>query len=218
MVTEDIHIAPEETAEAAAGGFTGAHIKLIISAAAGLAAAVCAVLFLIKRKRALIPAAVLLAAVAGGVWLLDIKTPEEYYSGGTAGNMRVTVSADCSAVPDDTGRTDRKELPADGQVIAQCEVLLPEGASAFDALTAAARQQRVRVDYSGGMYGTYVSGIGNICEFDFGSLSGWLYRVNGEYPDVSASAYTVKQGDVVEFVYTCDMGRDVGGYVTGEIP
>lgn len=213
-VTEEVTAVTEEAAEAAAG-FTGAHIKLIISAAAGLAAAICAVLFPIRRKRALIPAAVLFAAVAGGVWLLDIRTPEEYYSGSMAGSLSVTISADCSAVLDDMDSIDPaivppEVVPADGRVIARCEVLLPEGASAFDALTAAARQQRVRVDYSGGMYGTYVSGIGNIAEFGFGSLSGWMYRVNGEYPEVSASAYSLKEGDMVEFVYTCDMGRDIG--------
>lgn len=203
------------------GSFTGTNIKQIISCAFGVGAVLCIILFAIRRKRALIPAAVLLAAVSGGVWLLDIRTPEEYYSAGSTGTMRITVSAECSSALDNMDKIDpavnpSEVVPEDGRVISVCEVMLPEGASAFDALTAAARQQQVRVDYTGGVYGAYVRGIGYIYEFGFGDLSGWLYKVNGGYPDVSASAYSLKEGDIVEFVYTCDLGGDVGNYFTAK--
>mgnify|MGYP003254789824 FL=1 len=94
---------------------------------------------------------------------------------------------------------------------------LQEGSSAFDALTAAAREQHVRVDYTGSVYGTYVRGIGYIQEFGFGELSGWLYKVNGEFPDVSAAYFTLNEGDVVEFVYTCSLGSDVGNVFTADV-
>jgi hypothetical protein len=45
---------------------------------------------------------------------------------------------------------------------------------------------------------------------DFGSQSGWLYSVNGDYPGVSCGDYLVKAEDVIEWVYTCDLGKDVG--------
>lgn len=203
-----------ESAVANGGKLTGTHIKIILSAIMGVAAAVCLVLFFVRRKKALLPAAILLAAVCGGVWLLDIRTPEEYYSQSNGGTLHVTVSADCSAalshmdsIAEDVNPTE--VIPQDGVVIAACEVSLPEGASAFDALNAA-REQRVRVDYSGSAYGAYIRSIGYICEFGFGETSGWMYRVNGEFPEVSASGYRLSEGDVVEFVYTCDLGRDVG--------
>ena len=107
-------------------------------------------------------------------------------------------------------------IPADGVVIPACEVSVPEGGTAFDALTAAARAEKVRVDYTGSSYGVYVSGIGYIYEFGFGSLSGWMYRVNGEFPNVSAGNYVLSEGDAVEFVYTCDLGADVGDEYYGD--
>ncbi len=208
---------------AGSGGLTGDHIKAIISAVVGLAAVVCAVIFIVRRKKALAFFAAVLALLGVGVWLLDIKSPEEYYSQGGVGTMRVTVSADCLAALDKMDKIDNtvnpvEVIPQDGMVIQRCEVLLPEGASAFDALTAAAREQRVRVDYTGSAWGTYVRGIGYIYEFGFGELSGWMYRVNGEFPEMSASDLALSEGDVVEFVYTCDIGRDVGdNYTAGSI-
>ncbi len=210
--TAESGIQPGNTAQ---GGLTGTHIRIIISAALGAAAVACGILFAFRRKKALIPAAALLAALAGGVWLLDIRTPEEYYSESGGGPVRVTVLAECSTVLShmdiiDPAVNSPEVVPEDGVIIARCEVSLPEGATAFDALAAAARKQRVRVDYTGSAYGTYVRGIGYVTEFGFGELSGWMYTVNGEFPDVSVSDRVLGSGDVVEFRYTCDLGRDVG--------
>lgn len=210
--TAESGIQPGNTAQ---GGLTGTHIRIIISAVLGAAAVACGILFAFRRKKALIPAAALLAALAGGVWLLDIRTPEEYYSESGGGPVRVTVLAECSTVLShmdiiDPAVNPPEVVPEDGVIIARCEVSLPEGATAFDALTAAARKQRVRVDYTGSAYGTYVRGIGYVTEFGFGELSGWMYTVNGEFPDVSVSDRVLGSGDVVEFRYTCDLGRDVG--------
>lgn len=211
-LTAESGIQPGNTAQ---GGLTGTHIRIIISAALGAAAVACGILFAFRRKKALIPAAALLAALAGGVWLLDIRTPEEYYSESGGGPVRVTVLAECSTVLSHMDIIDPavnlpEVVPEDGVIIARCEVSLPEGATAFDALAAAARKQRVRVDYTGSAYGTYVRGIGYVTEFGFGELSGWMYTVNGEFPDVSVSDRVLGSGDVVEFRYTCDLGRDVG--------
>lgn len=205
-----------------ASGLTGVQIKAAASIAAGVLALVLLVVCLARRKKALIAGAVLLAAVSGGVWLLDVKSPEEYYAQQTDGGMQVTFSADCSAALDRMDSIDQsvnpaEVVPADGVVIAECTLGLPEGSSAFDALISAARAQQVRVDYTGGSWGTYVRSIGYIGEFGFGELSGWMYRVNGEFPQVSAGDFTLSDGDVVEFVYTCDLGRDVGDHFTSEI-
>lgn len=43
-----------------------------------------------------------------------------------------------------------------------------------------------------------------------------MYKVNGEFPSYSASLYTLENGDEVEWVYTRDLGKDVGdGYNSG---
>ena len=60
---------------------------------------------------------------------------------------------------------------------------------------------------AGGM--VYVSGIGYLYEFDYGDLSGWMYRVNGETPSVGCAEYALSDGDQVEWLYTCDLGNDL---------
>ena len=57
----------------------------------------------------------------------------------------------------------------------------------------------------------YIEGIGNLYEFDCGELSGWMYQVNGWFPNYGCSRYQLKEGDQVQWVYTCDLGADVGG-------
>ena len=59
-------------------------------------------------------------------------------------------------------------------------------------------------------YGFYVESINGVGEFDFGSGSGWMFKINGEFPKVSAANYVLKDGDCVEWVYTRDLGSDVG--------
>lgn len=209
--------APLPTAEETGGSFeiipangtepSGFTITLIISVGLAAAGAAAAVVGAVKRgKGALIIAAVLLAA-AGSVWLLDIRSPSEYYSQENAGDMTVTVSVDCSAVLAAMERIDERinqasVIPKDGIVIASRETAVAEGATAFDALVAAARERRVAVDYVGSLYGVYVRGIGHIYEFGFGDMSGWVYEVNGESPDVSAGEFVLSEGDSVEFIYT----------------
>lgn len=214
----------EATAEIAAestGGLSGTQIRIILSVILGTAATVCIALFVLRRKKALVPSAAALAVLAAGVWVLDIRSPEEYYAQADGGPVSVTVSASCSAVLDNMDMIEEdvnpaEVIPDDGVIIAECEVALPEGATAFDALVTAAREQKVRVDYSGTSYGAYVRSIGYVCEFGFGELSGWMYKVNGSFPGASASAAALDSGDVVEFVYTCSLGGDVGNYYMPE--
>ena len=62
----------------------------------------------------------------------------------------------------------------------------------------------------------YIRAINNLYEFDAGELSGWMYKVNDWFPNYGSSRYQLKPGDVVEWVYSCDLGRDVGGdYASG---
>ena len=50
----------------------------------------------------------------------------------------------------------------------------------------------------------------------FPLVFGWMYKVNGWFPNYGCSRYQLKEGDTIEWVYTCDLGVDVGGfYSTG---
>ena len=47
-------------------------------------------------------------------------------------------------------------------------------------------------------------------EFDYTPQSGWMYCVNDWYPNYGCGQYVVKSGDVIEWNYTCDLGKDLG--------
>ena len=40
-----------------------------------------------------------------------------------------------------------------------------------------------------------------------------MYRVNGKFPGHSAALARISDGDTVEWLYTRDRGKDIGGYV-----
>ena len=93
-----------------------------------------------------------------------------------------------------------------------------EGESVFNVLQRTCKQQKIHMEFSNTpIYNSaYIEGIHNLYEFDVGNLSGWMYKVNGWFPNYGCSRYQLKDGDVIEWVYTCDLGYDVGGgYATG---
>ena len=56
---------------------------------------------------------------------------------------------------------------------------------------------------------TYVSSINGLAEFDCGSGSGWMYSVDGVYPNKACGKYTLSGGERIVWVYTCDLGNDL---------
>ena len=104
-------------------------------------------------------------------------------------------------------------IPADGVLLAPTAVEFTEGESIFDVLKRVCRENKIHMEFSETpvYQSAYIEGIGNLYEFDCGEGSGWMYRVNGEFPNYGCSRYTLADGDTVEWVYTCDFGADVGG-------
>lgn len=47
-------------------------------------------------------------------------------------------------------------------------------------------------------------------EFDAGTGSGWMITLNGWFIDKSTAAFTVSNGDVIQWKYTCQYGKDIG--------
>jgi len=94
-------------------------------------------------------------------------------------------------------------------------VELYQGETVFDVLKRVTAENGISLSYRETQYGTYIDGIAGLYEFDRGPLSGWMYRVNGNFPSYSAALYTLSPGDFVEWLYTIDLGKDVGGYVDG---
>ena len=127
----------------------------------------------------------------------------------------ITLSISCNTIlaHKDSFEQDKIELlPEDGVILETQDIAYEDGETVFDALVKATKAHKIHMEYTGSKeYKTnYIEGIHNIYEFDCGPLSGWMYKVNGTFPNYGCSSYKLKEGDVVEWVYTCDLGKDVG--------
>ena len=131
-------------------------------------------------------------------------------------DLTCTISISCSTILNNMDRCEeaKKEwVPDDGVILRATTVTFTEGESVYDVLERVCRDNGIQMEASwSGKYGSaYVEGIANLYEFDVGSGSGWMYKVNGWFPNYGCSGYTLSQGDVISWVYTCDLGDDVGG-------
>ena len=132
-----------------------------------------------------------------------------------------TFSIECSAILNNLDQLDPAKLemvPSDGVILPKTEVIFYEGESVFDVLQRVCKENGIHLEASWTpMYNSaYIEGIHNLYEFDCGALSGWMYRVNGWYPNYGCSRYQLNDSEVVEWRFTCDMGNDIGGgYAVG---
>lgn len=173
---------------------------------AAAAAAVTAVFVRGKSKKN----ALFIVAAAGiciaAVLFTDIQSRESYYGSGEergepAGTVTLEIRCDTIA-----GKTGEEYIPDSGVVLAAEEFTLYEGDTVYDITVAAARAHGIQMESDGT---NYISGIAFIYERQFGDLSGWLYRVNGETPSVGCGEYAPSDGDKIQWIYSCEMGRDI---------
>ncbi len=132
-----------------------------------------------------------------------------------------TFSIECSTILNNLDQLDPDKLemvPSGGVILEKTAVIFYEGESVYDVLQRICKEKGIHMEASWTpIYNSaYVEGIHNLYEFDCGALSGWMYKVNGWYPNYGSSRYQLKDGDVVEWRYTCDLGNDIGGsYAVG---
>lgn len=127
-----------------------------------------------------------------------------------------TVSISCASVLnhlDELSDGKRSLIPSDGILLGAVEIPLAEGETAFDILKRVTEKYGIQMEFSTTpLYNTaYIEGIGNLYEKDCGSKSGWMYSVNGVFPNYAVSDYVLQDGDIVRWLYTCDLGADIGG-------
>lgn len=173
-----------------------------------------------KDLLALLFVLLLIAVVMSGT---HIQSVDEYYlthiDDITPESETVTISIRCDTILDNWDDL-RPELqsdefvPPDGVILAETEYVLRPGDTVFDILDRAVRYNRIQMEFQGAdknSFGSvYIQGIHYLYEFSCGPLSGWMYRVNGTFPNYGCSRYELRDGDVIEWVYTCDLGKDVG--------
>ena len=132
-----------------------------------------------------------------------------------------TFSIECSTILNNLDMLDPEKLemvPSGGVILKKTTVTFYEGESVFDVLQRLCKEKGIHMEaeWTPIYNSAYVEGIHNLYEFDCGALSGWMYKVNGWYPNYGSSRYQLKDGDVVEWRFTCDLGNDVGGgYAVG---
>ena len=131
------------------------------------------------------------------------------------GRLTCTLEIRCDVLLDNLDQmTEQKAalVPADGALLAVTEVEFNGGESVFDVFRRVLREEKIHFEYvdASAYDSVYIEGIGNLYEYDCGPQSGWMYSVNDIYPGIGCSAYTLADGDVILFNYTCDLGADLG--------
>ncbi|MER1986537.1 MAG: DUF4430 domain-containing protein [Solibacillus sp.] len=150
-----------------------------------------------------------------------IQSVEEYYLTHideiTDDSETVTLTIRSDTVLDQLDKLKPELLPyveEDGTILEETEYVLRPGDTVFEILNRATRHHRIQMEYQGAdmnIYNSvYVQGIQYLYEFSCGPLSGWMYEVNGEFPNHGVSQYILHDGDDIAFYYTCDLGRDIG--------
>ena len=161
---------------------------------------------------------IFIVLAAGGaiavVLFTDIKSADEYYNGNVIEKDdivgSVTLEIRCDTI---VGKSDSEYIPDDGTILAVTDFDIEEGDTVFDILTEAAQTYGIQMENkgsSGSAHGmVYISGINYIYEFDYGDLSGWVYHVNGITPSRNCGEYILSDGDEIQWLYTCELGRDL---------
>lgn len=121
-------------------------------------------------------------------------------------------------------------LPTDGYILKTTTVSVAEGSTVFDVLKLVCKQNtcpekcaycrksgiQLEYVYTPGYDSEYIRGIHQLYEKDCGTQSGWMYSVNGVFPNYGVNKYTVKNDDDIKFRYTCNgLGEDIGASFMG---
>lgn len=139
--------------------------------------------------------------------------PEDVTVGGKS--YTCTFSIECGTILNNMADFNEDKLdvlPKDGVILKTTTVTFYENESVYDVLKRLCKEKGIHMSsrWTPIYNSAYVEGIHNLYEFDCGALSGWMYRVNGWYPNYGCSRYVLQQGDVVEWRFTCDLGADIG--------
>ncbi|MBR2970067.1 MAG: DUF4430 domain-containing protein [Clostridia bacterium] len=150
---------------------------------------------------------------------IEIPFVEEQATIVSNGELTCTMSIRCDTILNNIEWLDSEKveiIPKDGVMFAEKTVVFYEGESVFDVLLREMKSNKIHMEFVNvPIYNSaYIEAIANLYEFDCGELSGWMYKVNGWFPNYGCSQYQLKAGDKIEWVYTCDLGADVGGQYT----
>lgn len=135
--------------------------------------------------------------------------------------IRCTIRISCTVLVnqmDLLSDNKKKVVPKNGVILEDTKVTVQKGSTVFDVLQKVTKEQKIQLEYkyTPAYKNYYIEGIGNLYEFDAGDLSGWMYSVNNTFSGCGCSSYILKDGDVIRWMYTCNLGKDVGDYFEDE--
>ena len=134
----------------------------------------------------------------------------------TKEKLTCTITIRCDTILNNMDNLDPAKapyVPDNGVILREVTVEFEEGETVFDVLNRVCKQYNIPIEYSWTpMYDSYyIEGINNLYEFDCGSESGWMYKVNGWFPNYGCSSYYLTGGEKIVWCYTCNgLGEDVG--------
>ena len=127
-----------------------------------------------------------------------------------------TITIRCDTILDNVTLLDEGKVPyvpADGIILQEITVEFTPGETVFDILQRVCAAADIPLEYSWTpLYDSYyLEGICHLYEFDCGAESGWMFQVNGKFPNYGCSSYEVKPGDQIQWRYSCiGLGADLG--------
>lgn len=98
-----------------------------------------------------------------------------------------------------------------GYIVAPTKVKIKDGHTVWEVLQAVLNAKGIAYEYEDyAQYGSvYVQSIDGEGEFDHGPGSGWMYNVNGIYPEFGCSLYKLHGGETIQWRYTTNLGEDL---------
>ena len=131
--------------------------------------------------------------------------------------VTVTLEIRCDTLAQDMSKLQTPGLedyvPEDGVILPPTEYKGTTDNTVFDVLNTLCRNNDIHLEftYTPVYESNYIQGINFLYEFDGGPASGWMYKVNGWFPNYGCSSYYIKDGDHIVWTYTCEgYGEDVG--------
>lgn len=124
--------------------------------------------------------------------------------------ITVTVTVDCVSILNNSNVSQKgrdlldllieKDLSDQKGLMFRGDVNIARGQSAFHAL----QNTGLDLRYQESAFGPFVHSVSGLGDKDAGPLSGWVYLVNGEAPDISSGLFKLDDGDVLHWRYTVE--------------
>ncbi len=127
-----------------------------------------------------------------------------------------TITIRCDTILDNVDSLEVAKLPyvpENGVILPVTTVEFTPGETVFEVLQRVCQASDLQIEYSWTpLYDSYyIEGINHLYEFDCGFSSGWMYKVEGWFPNYGCSAYELQGSEEIVWAYTCvGLGADLG--------